>query len=63
VLFSDNITDRMLGNRAMMERLCNSLWVERGKVSEMAWSASARRLYRHVRPGAGLLVNNLRLPG
>ena len=34
VLFSDNITDRMQGNRAMMERLCNNLWVERGKVSE-----------------------------
>ena len=34
VLFSDNITDRMLGNQALMDRLCNSLWVERGKVSE-----------------------------
>jgi len=34
VLFSDNITDRMQGNRALMERLCSNLWVERGKVSE-----------------------------
>lgn len=34
VLFSDNITDRMLGNQALIERLCNSLWVEPGKVSE-----------------------------
>ena len=25
VLFSDNITDRMLGNRALLDRLCNSL--------------------------------------
>jgi len=34
LLFSDNITDRMLGNRALMERLCNHLWIEPGKVSE-----------------------------
>jgi len=34
VLFSDNITDRMLGNLELLERLCGSLWVERGKPSE-----------------------------
>ena len=34
VLFSDNITDRMAGNRALLERLCSNLWIERGKVSE-----------------------------
>ena len=34
VLFSDNITDRMLGSAELMERLCNKLWLERGKVSE-----------------------------
>ncbi len=34
VLFSDNITDRMAGSRALLDRLCTSLWVERGKVSE-----------------------------
>jgi len=34
VLFSDNITDRMLGSAELMERLCNRLWLERGKVSE-----------------------------
>ena len=34
VLFSDNITDRMLGSEALRERLCSSLWLERGKVSE-----------------------------
>lgn len=34
ILFSDNITDRMLGNQALMEQLCNLLWVEPGKVSE-----------------------------
>ena len=34
VRFSDNITDRMAGNMALLERLCTSLWLERGKVSE-----------------------------
>ncbi|WP_186406677.1 NAD(P)H-dependent oxidoreductase subunit E [Candidatus Accumulibacter aalborgensis] len=34
VLFSDNITDRMLGSVELMDRLCNRLWIERGKVSE-----------------------------
>jgi len=34
VLFSDNITDRMLGSEALLERLCRTLWLERGKVSE-----------------------------
>lgn len=34
VLFSDNITDRMLGNRDLMESFCSQLWVEPGKVSE-----------------------------
>ena len=34
VLFSDNITDRMLGNLDLLDRLCSSLWVERGKPSE-----------------------------
>jgi [NiFe] hydrogenase diaphorase moiety large subunit len=34
VRFSDNITDRMAGNAPLLERLCTSLWLERGKVSE-----------------------------
>ncbi len=34
VLFSDNITDRLLGSRALLDRLCHRLWIERGKVSE-----------------------------
>lgn len=33
-LFSDNITDRMLGSVDLLERLCNKLWLERGKTSE-----------------------------
>ncbi len=34
VLFSDSITDRMVGNLELLDRLCSSLWVERGKPSE-----------------------------
>ena len=34
ILFSNNITDRMLGSQALMERLCNKLWLEPGKLSE-----------------------------
>ncbi|MCP5278863.1 MAG: NAD(P)H-dependent oxidoreductase subunit E [Thiobacillus sp.] len=34
VLFSDNITDRMLGNMDLLAALCEKLWVERGRVSE-----------------------------
>ena len=54
VLFSDNITDRMLGNMDLLQRMCEQLWIERGKTSE---DGSGERgyhlLYRHVRPGAG----------
>ncbi len=34
MLFSDNITDRMLGKDELMQYFCNKLWVEPGKVSE-----------------------------
>lgn len=34
ILFSDNVTDRMQGNAALLERLCTNLWLEQGKVSE-----------------------------
>src|SRR5512135_695643 len=34
VLFSDNITDRMQDNQALMQQMCQQLWVEPGKVSE-----------------------------
>ncbi len=34
VLFSDNITDRMLGSQALMEQMCQLLWLQPGKVSE-----------------------------
>ncbi len=34
VLFSDNITDRMLGSRELLRALCGKLWLEPGKLSE-----------------------------
>ena len=34
VLFSDNVTDRMLGSPALMRTLCEKLWLEPGHVSE-----------------------------
>src|SRR5512135_1021899 len=34
VLFSDNITDRMLGSQPLMEQMCQQLWLQPGKVSE-----------------------------
>jgi [NiFe] hydrogenase diaphorase moiety large subunit len=34
VLWSDNITDRMLGSQALMQQLCQKLWLEPGRVSE-----------------------------
>jgi [NiFe] hydrogenase diaphorase moiety large subunit len=34
ILFSDNVTDRMLGSREMLRALCGKLWLEPGRVSE-----------------------------
>ena len=34
VLWSNNITDRMLGSRDLMVEMCRGLWVERGHTSE-----------------------------
>jgi [NiFe] hydrogenase diaphorase moiety large subunit len=34
VLWSDNITDRMLGNRELMQLMCEKLWLEPGRLSE-----------------------------
>lgn len=34
VLFSDSITDHMLGSRKLFDRMCERLWVQPGKVSE-----------------------------
>ncbi|MBI3095127.1 MAG: NAD(P)H-dependent oxidoreductase subunit E [Rhodocyclales bacterium] len=34
VLWSDNITDRMLGNGELIDAMCKKLWLEPGRVSE-----------------------------
>ncbi|WP_306604016.1 NAD(P)H-dependent oxidoreductase subunit E [Azonexus sp.] len=60
ILFSDNITDRMLGNQALLERLCNSLWIEPGKVSEDGLvSVDHTSCTGLCDQGPALLVNNL----
>jgi len=64
VLFSDNITDRMLGSKAMMDRLCNSLWIERGKVSEDGLVSVAQTACTGMcDQGPALLVNNYAVAG
>ena len=64
VLFSDNITDRMQGNRAMMERLCNNLWVERGKVSEDGLVSVGKTACTGLcDQGPGMMVNNYAIGG
>jgi [NiFe] hydrogenase diaphorase moiety large subunit len=60
ILFSDNITDRMQGNMALMERLCSSLWVEPGKVSEDGLvSIDKTSCTGLCDQGPAMLVNNL----
>jgi len=60
ILFSDNITDRMLGSEALSERLCKSLWVEPGKVSEEGLvSVGVTSCTGLCDQGPALLVNNL----
>jgi [NiFe] hydrogenase diaphorase moiety large subunit len=63
VLFSDNITDRMLGSVELMDRLCNRLWIERGKVSEDGLvSVETTSCTGMCDQGPALLVNGLALP-
>ena len=64
VLFSDNITDRMLGNKAMMDRLCGNLWVERGKVSEDGLVSIGKTACTGMcDQGPAMLVNNYAIAG
>ncbi len=59
VLFSDNITDRMLGNVELLEYMCKQLWVERGKTSEDALvSIDTASCTGMCDQGPALLVNN-----
>ncbi|HQR51216.1 MAG TPA: NAD(P)H-dependent oxidoreductase subunit E, partial [Methylophilaceae bacterium] len=60
VLFSDNITDRMLGNQALMERMCRNLWVEPGKMSEDGLvSVGTTSCTGMCDQGPAILVNNI----
>ncbi|MDO8349857.1 MAG: NAD(P)H-dependent oxidoreductase subunit E [Gallionella sp.] len=60
VLFSDNITDRMLGNMDLMQSLCSQLWVEPGKVSEDGLlSINTTSCTGLCDQGPALLVNNI----
>jgi [NiFe] hydrogenase diaphorase moiety large subunit len=63
VLFSDNITDRMAGNYALLERFCRGLWLERGKTSEdglvLADTTSCTGMCDQ---GPALLVNGWAIP-
>ena len=59
VLFSNNITDQMLGSEALMTRLCSSLWVELGKVSEDGLvSIDTTSCTGMCDQGPAMLVNN-----
>ena len=59
VLFSDNITDRMLGNQELLEYMCKQLWVERGKTSEDGLvSIDTTSCTGMCDQGPALLVNN-----
>ena len=59
ILFSDNITDRMLGNIELLERMCRQLWIERGKTSEDGLvSVDTASCTGMCDQGPALLVNN-----
>jgi [NiFe] hydrogenase diaphorase moiety large subunit len=59
ILFSDNITDRMLGNLELLEHMCRQLWVERGKTSEDGLvSIDTASCTGMCDQGPALLVNN-----
>jgi [NiFe] hydrogenase diaphorase moiety large subunit len=59
VLFSDNITDRMLGNMELLQYMCEQLWIERGKTSEDGLvSVDTTSCTGMCDQGPALLVNN-----
>ena len=59
ILFSDNITDRMLGSEALLQQLCGNLWIEPGKVSEDGLVSVDRTSCTGLcDQGPAMLVNN-----
>jgi [NiFe] hydrogenase diaphorase moiety large subunit len=58
-LFSDNITDRMLGNMSLLERMADNLGVERGKTSvDGLVSIDTTSCTGMCDQGPAMLVNN-----
>ncbi|MBU1664644.1 MAG: NAD(P)H-dependent oxidoreductase subunit E, partial [Gammaproteobacteria bacterium] len=63
LLFSDNITDRMLGNQELIAYLCNKLWVERDHISEDGLvSVDTTSCTGLCDQGPALLVNGWAIP-
>ena len=63
LLFSDNITDRMLGNQDLLTTLCEMLWVERGHISEDGLaSVDTTSCTGMCDQGPALLVNGWAIP-
>ena len=59
VLFSDNITDRMLGSMELLDYMCEQLWIERGKTSEDGLvSIDTTSCTGMCDQGPAILVNN-----
>ncbi|MEW6293780.1 MAG: NAD(P)H-dependent oxidoreductase subunit E [Pseudomonadota bacterium] len=58
VLWSDNITDRMLGNIDLMQAMCRKLWLEPGRVSaDMLVSVDTTSCTGMCDQGPAVLVN------
>ncbi len=63
VRFADNITDRMAGSVELLNRLCELLWVERGKTSEDGLvSIDTTSCTGMCDQGPALLVNGWAIP-
>ncbi len=63
VLWSDNITDRMLGNADLMDAMCKKLWLEPGRVSEDGLvSVNTTSCTGLCDQGPALLVNYRAIP-
>lgn len=63
VRFADNITDRMQGAEALLDRMCGQLWVERGKVSEDGLvSIDTTSCTGLCDQGPGMIVNGWAVP-
>lgn len=64
VLFSDNITNRMLGNMELLATLCEDLLVEQGRLSEDGLvSVDTTSCTGLCDQGPAILVNGRAIPG